>query len=223
MQTGKSLAPRWPYHLMVAMLVLAVPQTAAAMNLGEKFFINFVALDGNKNGLISRDEFKGDGFAALDTNKDGYLVMWEFALDPAWKRFRMRRGATPVDGNGGASVAYTIGHCDRNSDGKLSADEYPGPPERFQAVDQDGDGFMTVEEVRRSGPPFRAWDSNVDGIVTKQEFKGTADQFAMIDADKNGSLNTMEMRLGLRRAGVRPAGGPRRFRGPVLPRHGGGC
>ena len=209
--------------LVVLMALTGTAAAADPVNEGAKFFIQFQEYDVNRNGLVSRDEFKGsDGeFRKLDGNNDDFLVQWEMAIDDNWKKFRMGRSAVPVEGNGAASIAYSIGHCDRNQDGKLSADEYPGPPERFTAVDKNGDGFMTAEEIRRSGPPFRAWDLNVDGIITKAEFKGSADQFAMIDGDKNGSLNIMEMRMGSRKAGLAGPRRDRRFRGPVLQRHGG--
>jgi hypothetical protein len=48
---------------------------------------------------------------------------------------------------------------DRNGDGKLSAQEFPGPPRQFRQVDRNGDEFVTLEEARafyagrRAGQP----------------------------------------------------------------------
>jgi Ca2+-binding EF-hand superfamily protein len=36
---------------------------------------------------------------------------------------------------------------DKDSDGKISPEEYTGPPENFQRMDVGGDGFLTKREV----------------------------------------------------------------------------
>ena len=41
-----------------------------------------------------------------------------------------------------------IERMDRNGDGKLSRQEFRGPPQRFGLIDANGDGFLTVEEFR---------------------------------------------------------------------------
>ncbi len=46
---------------------------------------------------------------------------------------------------------------DRNGDGRLSPEEFPGPPQAFTHMDRDGDGFLAPKEMRqardqRSGP-----------------------------------------------------------------------
>jgi len=44
------------------------------------------------------------------------------------------------------SPADRFTQLDRNGDGKISADEFPGP--LFKQIDRDGDGFVTMEEAR---------------------------------------------------------------------------
>jgi arylsulfatase A-like enzyme len=39
--------------------------------------------------------------------------------------------------------------ADRNGDGKVSRDEFRGPPERFNRLDRNRDGFITKDEERR--------------------------------------------------------------------------
>lgn len=36
---------------------------------------------------------------------------------------------------------------DKNGDGKISQEEFPGPPERFKALDKNGDGSLTEDEL----------------------------------------------------------------------------
>ena len=46
----------------------------------------------------------------------------------------------------GDGIAKRFNQLDRNGDGKLSADEFPGP--QFKQMDKNGDGFVTLEEAR---------------------------------------------------------------------------
>ena len=47
-----------------------------------------------------------------------------------------------------AGVSSRFRQLDRNGDGKVSAEEYPGP--LFKQMDRDGDGFVTLEEAMRT-------------------------------------------------------------------------
>jgi catechol 2,3-dioxygenase-like lactoylglutathione lyase family enzyme len=46
----------------------------------------------------------------------------------------------------GSGLAERFKQLDKNGDGKVSADEFPGP--LFKQMDKDGDGFVTMEEAR---------------------------------------------------------------------------
>lgn len=47
---------------------------------------------------------------------------------------------------GGASLQDRFKQFDRNGDGKVGADEFPGL--LFKQIDKDGDGFVTMDEAR---------------------------------------------------------------------------
>lgn len=54
--------------------------------------------------------------------------------------------AQQSSGPTGSTLAERVMQLDRNSDGKVSSEEYPGPS--FQQIDKDHDGFVTMDEVR---------------------------------------------------------------------------
>ena len=48
-----------------------------------------------------------------------------------------------------------VRRLDRNNDGRVSREEFDGPPEHFSRVDRNGDGFVSEEEARMLPPQPR--------------------------------------------------------------------
>ena len=48
-----------------------------------------------------------------------------------------------------------VSHLDRNGDGKVSRQEFDGPPDQFDRLDRDGDGGLSEDEAPRQGPQGR--------------------------------------------------------------------
>lgn len=48
----------------------------------------------------------------------------------------------------GRDPERTVERLDRDSDGKVSRTEFPGPPRIFSLIDTDRDGFLTVDEFK---------------------------------------------------------------------------
>jgi hypothetical protein len=48
-----------------------------------------------------------------------------------------------------------IERLDANKDGKVSPDEFDGPPEGFRHFDRNGDGLITEDEAPQGPPPGR--------------------------------------------------------------------
>jgi Ca2+-binding EF-hand superfamily protein len=48
-----------------------------------------------------------------------------------------------------------VERLDRNGDGRVSRDEFDGPPEHFNHFDRNGDGYITGDEAAQGPPPRR--------------------------------------------------------------------
>jgi len=99
-----------------------------------------------------------------------------------------------------------IEHHDRDGDGKVSRDEFPGPDEHFTLIDLDGDGFINQNEARQAPRPdgqggrvpgrFYEDDADGDGVVSRTEFSGPADHFERLDLNGDGAIQESEARQG---------------------------
>jgi len=181
----------------------------------------FSQLDANNDGQVGGDEIPEDKkriFESLlrkaDKNSDGKLSREEF--DQASKETRPDRpveerapeGRAGGPGAGGfPPPGEILSRLDRNSDGKITADEVPGDvKERFEKLvamaDKDKDGAVSREELEtaarnfnpgqggegnRPNPEaiFKMADKNGDGKITSDEVP--EDRRPMIErADKDG-------------------------------------
>lgn len=99
--------------------------------------------DANGDGKVSLEEFQGrnkERFAEMDVNGDGYITEDEVRSEMGTMRGRWQ-------GRGERGPGAMIERHDANEDGKVSAEEFPGPAERFSELDKDGDGFITQDEA----------------------------------------------------------------------------
>lgn len=98
-----------------------------------------------------------------------------------------------------------ITHWDADGDGKVSADEFTGPPENFTDLDANGNGFIEAAEAPQGPPPEGAkpevkmgtdfiadWDINGDGKVAKDEYLGPPEHFDALDTNKDGFIDRSE-------------------------------
>lgn len=119
-------------------------QNGQAIDFRQMFF----QLDANNDTIIDKDEVPEaaqGAFARLlkmgDTNHDGRLEADE--MRSLGQRMRM---ANPM---ANMSPAERVKQMDKNGDGKVSAEEFPGPPPLFERIDADKDGFITKEEIAK--------------------------------------------------------------------------
>jgi hypothetical protein len=62
-------------------------------------------------------------------------------------------GPPPMGSAAGDRPRGFVRRLDRNGDGKVSPEEFDGPPEHFPVLDKNGDGFLTNDEA--PPPPFQ--------------------------------------------------------------------
>ena len=73
-----------------------------------------------------------------------------------------------MGGGGPPPPEKMMRRMDENGDGKISRQEFLGPPNRFDMIDADKDGFLTVEEITT----FRAKRQNDGGMGGQSPAKG---------------------------------------------------
>lgn len=146
---------RVPMHLpMKKVLFILLGSAALAVSVAglraqaqlTEFDEKFKAFDQNSDGIISGSEMNGANFLPrLDLNKDGKLTHDE-ALE-AVRKMRKLSGNLPA-GVGDEPTPVLFKRMDKNSDGKLTAEELPNK-KWFNGLDTDKDGSVTLEEAEK--------------------------------------------------------------------------
>lgn len=141
----------------------------------------FTALDHNRDGKITRDEwhFDRETFRRADHNGDGAVSRAEFLLEDQLDDDRGDR----------------FDDLDLNADNRVSRTEWHGTIARFTAMDANGDGNLTRAEMwGTEAPPelFASVDINRDRIITADEWHWSRASFDAKDLDRNGRLTREE-------------------------------
>jgi Ca2+-binding EF-hand superfamily protein len=184
-----------PALAVVLVLSLVIIPSVMAQDAPPSDFITHWDADGD--GKVSADEFTGpqENFADLDTNGNGFIEAAEAPQGPP------PEGAKPEVEMGTDFIA----DWDKDGDGKVSRDEYLGPPEHFDALDTNKDGFIDKSEAPQMPPAegdevmvekgqgfINDWDADGDGKVSADEYTGPPENFQDLDTNKDGFIDKSE-------------------------------
>lgn len=196
----------------------------------------FDRLDANQDGFVTRDEVPDENRRLLgrvlregDRDSDGKLTKEEFVAAFAQRPERRQRPDAPEEQRrqrpgqpGGVDREAMFQRMDRNSDGKITKDEFPERATRMlEAADTNQDGVVTKEEFvafqprrpdRPRGPGMgpgaallRALDADGDGKISAEEITGAASALKKLDRNGDGQLTPDE--LGPPPGAARPGAG----------------
>jgi Ca2+-binding EF-hand superfamily protein len=146
MTASSRLAPFIGPLVASALLLVAPHGTRAAHRLPDNSAeAHFKALDTNRDGVVSRDEYESNAaFAAMDTDRNNRISTAE--LD----------AAVGSQHEGMPSAAQRMSGSDNNGNQEISHEEFRSTLEkRFHWLDSNDDGHLDLPEMKAGfGVPF---------------------------------------------------------------------
>jgi Ca2+-binding EF-hand superfamily protein len=117
------------------------------------------------------------------------------------------KGAKATSKNGNQR-GQQMARYDRNGDGLISRDEFPGDAAKFDRLDTNRDGVLSQADRANRGDwdgktkgnsnkqqmRHRGMDQNGDGVITRDEWRGNDQSFRQHDRNGDGVIAGSEMR-----------------------------
>ncbi len=178
-------------------VVLAATGTATP----EQQQMRFQAMDGNRDGRISRAEWRGSdqSFRRHDWNGDGILSGDEVRPGAArqWGEEDDFDQTRRPEFRNWTERGFT--NLDRNRDDRIQRTEWFYDREGFIRADRNGDGVLTRAEFLGSDVDtdredrFEYLDVNNNGRVERSEWHASRDAFDWLDRNNDGVLSRNEV------------------------------
>jgi hypothetical protein len=190
-------------------MAIAVPVTLDAQRgqgrgqgRGQAAEIRFQGMDTNADGIISRQEWRGNdrSFTNHDWNGDGQLSGAE--VRPGAQRNANWEEADHVPNRYERYNSWTqagFNNLDHNRDRRIEANEWHFDRETFRRVDRNRDGaldqaeFLGGEVDDARADTFDDLDWNNNGRVERTEWYGTPAIFNSMDRNNDGVLSRFEV------------------------------
>ena len=147
--------------------------------------VSFAQLDRNRDGWVSRGEWRGDraAFNRVDRNGDNHVTRGEFMN-------------ANVDDESFAAGDFDV--LDTNNNGRIERGEWQGARPTFNRLDRNGDGVLNRRELAANdavaavGDSFDAMDLNNNEAIARNEWRGTSVEFNRHDANRDGVISRRE-------------------------------
>jgi Ca2+-binding EF-hand superfamily protein len=181
------------------MVVMVIPAGAQAQTTAR---MRFESMDLNRDGVITRDEWRGSdrAFQNQDWNGDGRLSGNEVRLGA--RRDANYEEADHEPNRYERYVSWTtagFNNLDHNRDRRISANEWHFDVETFRRVDRNRDGFLSqpeflggdIDDARDASFDDLDWNNN--GRVERSEWNGSDSVFTSLDRNRDGVLTRFEV------------------------------
>jgi Ca2+-binding EF-hand superfamily protein len=187
-------------HLSLAAPAAVATADAQQQQQGPLSKYRFQALDDNRDGRISRDEWDGNerSFRNHDWNGDGVLsgneVRTGYQRDTELADHEPNRFERNLNWTRNNFTAL-----DHNRDGRISANEWHYDVETFRRVDANRNDSLSLQEFLGEGVEdvrdnsFDDMDWNNNGRVERTEWYGGNAEFNRLDANRDGVLSRYEV------------------------------
>jgi hypothetical protein len=159
-----------------------------AISQNQKEQMRFQGLDRNKDGIITRNEWRGNdpSFSNEDWNGDGVLSGDE--VHPGARRLG--------DLLSSERSAARFRDLDRNKDGVIARNEWRGDRRAFDRLDTSRNGMLNRDEffARKNDHEgrFADLDRNNNGVIARNEWDDDRQAFDRLDANRDGVLRRDE-------------------------------
>jgi Ca2+-binding EF-hand superfamily protein len=198
------LCRTWGSALMLVAVAGLCAADAAAQ--GRQRTMRFGAMDRNNDGVITRQEWRGNdqSFRNHDWNGDGVLSGDE--VRPGAER-RVAKERDELDDFDSPDREYELRdwtaanfrNIDHNKDNRITRDEWHFDREGFRRADHNRDGVISRTEFLGGGDEdddredrFRVLDENGDGRIARGEWHGSVRQFNALDDNRDGFISRAE-------------------------------
>jgi Ca2+-binding EF-hand superfamily protein len=167
----------------------------------------FAKADVSKDGALTGEEIVKGWAEKYDLNVDGKITRAEF-VEVSTRPPKLRQPSPMRDV--AARVKFDVAVFDKNKDGIIQKDEYPGDQGKFRRYDKNKDGALAAEEVlamaedeiadirKKMENPNRyeflvLFDIDKDNNVSLDEYDGPMDAFKKHDKNADGVVTYDEL------------------------------
>jgi len=188
----------------LVVLSAGIPATLAAQTAPAR--MRFEAMDRNRDGIITQDEWQGSNrsFEVHDWDGNGRLEGTE--VRPGARRAAKWEESDHAPNRTERYVSWTaagFNNLDHNRDRRISQNEWHYDQETFRRVDRNRDGALDEAEFAGEdvdvdvdddrGDNFDDLDMNNNGRVERNEWHAGANEFNRLDANRDGVLSRFEV------------------------------